>query len=43
MKKERKIEVTEKRARRIKRLVDDLTGMRGYWKLKKESLYRASC
>jgi hypothetical protein len=35
---EGKIEVTERRGRRLKQLLDDLEETRGYWKLKEEAL-----
>jgi hypothetical protein len=35
---EGRIEVTGRRGRRSKRLLDDLDERKGYWKLKKESL-----
>jgi hypothetical protein len=38
---ERRIEVTGRRGRRCKRLLDDLKETRGYWKLKEEALDRA--
>jgi hypothetical protein len=37
---EGRVEVTRRRGRRHKQLVDDLREKRGYWKLKEESLYR---
>jgi hypothetical protein len=37
---EGRIEVTERRGRRRKQLLDELKEMRGYWKLKKEAIYR---
>ena len=37
---EGRIEVAERRGRRHKQLLDDLNEMRGYWKLKEESLVR---
>ena len=36
----RRIEVTERRGRRYKQLLDDLMGKRGYCKLKQEALNR---
>ena len=35
---ERRIEVTERRGRRRKQLLDDLAETRGYWKLEEEAL-----
>jgi hypothetical protein len=35
---ERRIEVTERRRRRRKQLLDDLAETRGYWKLEQEAL-----
>jgi hypothetical protein len=37
---EGRIEMTERRGRRRKQLLDDLKGKRGYWKLKEETLGR---
>jgi hypothetical protein len=42
-----RIQVTRRRGRRIKRLLDDFKGKRGYWKLKEDaldrSLWRTGC
>jgi hypothetical protein len=37
---EGRIEVTERRGRRLKHILDDLKENRGYWKLKEEALDR---
>jgi hypothetical protein len=37
---EGRIELTERRGRRCKQLVDELKEKRGYWKLKEEALDR---
>ena len=39
-KREGRIEVTERRGRRYKQLVDNLNKKTGYWKLKEVALYR---
>jgi hypothetical protein len=39
---ERRIEVTERRGRKRKQLLDDLTGIRSHWILKEEGLYRTA-
>jgi len=41
VKKEGRTEVTVRRGRRRKRLLDDLKGKRGHWKLKEEELKRS--
>jgi len=40
---EGRIEVTGRRGRRSKQLLDDLEERRGYWKLKREVLARTVC
>jgi hypothetical protein len=38
-----RIEVTRRRGRRVKQLLDDLKEKRGYWKLKEEALDCTVC
>jgi len=40
---EERIEVTERRGRKRKQLLDDLKEKRRYWKLKQEALDRTLC